>query len=106
DNAKFEPEQVLVVESSQDTSEKDLTKAVSAWVLPEFNPKTPEDQRTSPYSWYAGEVGEDLLKQSQKLALEAVPTEHEFEPLHSFKFRAEPGRYVFVRVNKGVHSFG
>jgi len=106
DNAKFEPEQVLIVETSESVNEADTAKAVSAWVLPEFNPKTPEDQRTSPYSWYAGEVGEDLLKQSQKLALEAVPTEHEFEPLHSFKFRAEPGRYVFVRVNKGVHSFG
>jgi uncharacterized protein YfaS (alpha-2-macroglobulin family) len=106
DNAKFEPEQVLVVESSQDTSEKDLTKAVNAWVLPEFNPKTPEDQRTSPYPWSTSEVGEDLLKQSQKLALDPVPTEHEFDPLHSFKFHADPGRYIFVKVDKGIKSFG
>ena len=106
DNAKFEPEQVLVVESSEATSEKDVTKAVNAWVLPEFNPKTPEDERTSPYGWSAGEVGEDLLKQSQKLALEAVPTEHEFDALHSFKFHADPGRYIFVKVDKGIKSFG
>jgi uncharacterized protein YfaS (alpha-2-macroglobulin family) len=106
DNAKFEPEQVLIVEASQAVNEAETTKAVNAWVLPEFNPKTPQDQRTEPYSWYVGEIGEDLLKQSQKLALEAVPTEREFETLHSFKFRAPPKRYVFVRVNKGVHSFG
>ena len=106
DNAKFEPEQVLIVEASQAVNEVETTKAVNAWVLPEFNPKTPEDQRTESYSWSTGEVGEDLLKQSQKLALEAVPTEREFDALHSFKFRAPPRRYVFVKVNKGVHSFG
>jgi uncharacterized protein YfaS (alpha-2-macroglobulin family) len=106
DNAKFEPEQVLIVEASQAVSEAETAKAVSAWVLPEFNPKTPEDQRTSPYNWSNGEIGEDLLKQSQKLTLEAVPTEREFDPLHSFKFHAPAGRYVFVKMNKGVHSFG
>jgi uncharacterized protein YfaS (alpha-2-macroglobulin family) len=106
DNAKFEPEQVLIVEASQAVNEAETAKAVNAWVLPEYNPKTPEDQRTSRYDWSTGEVGEDLLKQSQKLALEAVPTEREFDALHSFKFHAEPGRYVFVKVNKGVHSFG
>ena len=106
DNANFEPEQVLVVETSQAVSEKDATKAVTAWLLPEFNPKTPEDQRTEPYNWGLGEVGEDLLKQSQKLSLEAVPTEREFEALHSFKFHADPKRYLYVRVEKNLRSFG
>ena len=106
DNAKFEPEQVLVLESSQTVNERDVSKAVKAWVLPLYNPKTPEEQRTEPYNWSSGDVGEDLLKQSQALTLEAVPTEHEFDALHSFKFRADPGRYLFVKVDKGIKSFG
>ena len=106
DNAKFEPEQVLVVESSENTGEKDVAKAVNAWVLPEFNPKTPVEQRTSPYAWDTSEIGEDLLKQSQRLSLEPVPTEHEYDALHSFKFHADPGRYIFVKVDKGIKSFG
>lgn len=106
DNAKFEPEQVLVVEVSQPVNERDTTKAVTAWLLPKFNAKTPEDQRTQNYSWSTGEVGEDLLRQSQLLTLEAVPTEHEFAELHSFKFHADPGRYIFIRINKGLKSFG
>ena len=106
DNAKFEPEQVLVVEMSQAVSDKDSTKSVSAWLLPEFNEKTPVEQRDAPYNWSMGEVGDDILKQSQKLPLEAVATEREFEPLHSFKFHADPDRYVFVRVEKNLHSFG
>ena len=106
DNAKFEPEQVLVVEASQAVNERDTTKAVTAWLLPKFNEKTPEDQRTENYPWSTSEVGEDLLKKSQALTLEAVPTEHEFAELHSFKFHADPGRYIFVRVTKGLKSFG
>lgn len=106
DNAKFEPEQVLVVETSQAVSEKDATKATSAWLLPEFNPKTPVAERTDPYNWGMSEVGEELLRQSDKLALEAVPTEREFDALHSFKFHADPSRYIFVRVEKNLHSFG
>src|SRR3984957_5669611 len=106
ENAKFEPEQVLVVETSQAVSEKDAAKATTAWLLPEFNPKTPVEQRTDPYNWGMSEVGEDLLRQSDKLALEAVPTEREFEALHSFKFHADPNRYLFIRVEKNLHSFG
>jgi len=106
DNAKFEPEQVLVVDSSQTISERDAAKAVKAWVLPLYNPKLPESEHREPYSWSTGDVGEDLLRQSQALTLEAVPTEHEYELLHSFKFHADPGRYLFVKVDKGIKSFG
>ncbi len=105
-NTNFEPEQVLVVETSQAVSEKDAAKSVTAWLLPEFNPKTPEDQRTDPYNWGLGDIGEDLLKNSQKLPLDAVPTEREYEALHSFKFHADPNRYIFVRVEKNLRSFG
>lgn len=106
DNAKFEPEQVLVVETSQAVSEKDAAKATTAWLLPEFNPKTPVEERTNPYNWGMAEVGEDLLRQSDKLALDAVPTEREFDALHSFKFHADPNRYIYVRVEKNLRSFG
>ncbi len=106
DNAKYEPEQVLIVETSAAVGEADAAKVVSAWLLPEFNPATPTDQRTEPYSWSVSDVGEDLLRQSQRLTLDAVPTEHEFAELHSFKFHADPGRRLFVKVDKGLHSFG
>ncbi|MEP6484585.1 MAG: MG2 domain-containing protein, partial [Rudaea sp.] len=106
DNAKFEPEQVIVVETSQAVSEKDATKATTAWLLPEFNPKTPVEDREGPYPWSISEVGEDLLRQSQKLNLEAVPTEREFDALHSYRFHADPKRSIFVRVEKNLHSFG
>jgi len=106
DNAKFEPEQVLVLETSQAVDESGVSRAFSAFLLPEFNPKTPVEERNGPYPWSLGEIGEDVLRQSQRLVLEAVPTEREFDQLHSFKFHADPNRRLYVRVDKGLRSFG
>ncbi len=106
DNERFEPEQVLVLEASQAVGERDMAKAVSAYVLPKFNPKTPEAQRAETYAWSESEIGDDILQKSQKLNLDAVPAERDSAQTQSFKYRAEPGQYVFVKVAKGLKSFG
>jgi uncharacterized protein YfaS (alpha-2-macroglobulin family) len=107
DNAKFEPEQVLVLNASQPVNERDTGKAVSAWLLPKFNPKTPEDERgDQPYAWGESDVGQDVLKASQKLALETIPVEHDYAELQSFKYHADTSRYLYVKVEKGLKSFG
>jgi uncharacterized protein YfaS (alpha-2-macroglobulin family) len=107
DNAKFEPEQVLVVNFSQPVGENDVAKSVTAWLLPKFNPKTPENERgEQPYFWHANEVGEDILKASQKLDLTQVPAEHDYSELASFKYRTDPGKYIYLKVDKGLKSFG
>ena len=107
DNARFEPEQVLLVDASQSVNERDAAHAVTAWLLPKFNPKTPEDERGDvPYQWGDSEIDEALLKGSQKLVLEAIPAEHDYAELQSFKYHADTGRYLYVRVEKGLKSFG
>ena len=107
DNARFEPEQVLLVGASQSVNERDAAHAVSAWLLPKFNPKTPEAERGDiAYQWGESEVDEALLKGSQKLALEAIPAEHDYTELQSFKYHADTGRYIYIRVEKGLKSFG
>jgi len=108
DNAHFEPEQVLNFELSQAIGEKQAAKAVQAWLLPPYNPETPEDQRgDTPYDW-SGESNppEKLLKASQKLDLDPVAGERDYNAMISFKYRADPGRYVYVRIAKGLESFG
>ena len=106
-NERFEPEQVLNLEASAPVHEQEMRGKVSAWVLPEFNPETPADQRKRPYHW--GDVraiGEGLLKQSQALPLKAIPAEREHVALHSYKFEADVGRYLYLKVDKGLKSFG
>jgi uncharacterized protein YfaS (alpha-2-macroglobulin family) len=99
DNAKYEPEQVFVVDASQSVSEADARKTFSAWLLP-------HNDRGNSWYWSLSDVSEDVLRRSQKLNLEAIATEREYENLHSFKYKADPGRYIYVRVNRGLKSFG
>lgn len=105
DNERFEPEQVLIVAFNDQLKDQEVAKAVRAWVLPEHNPKIKENQ-TTPYAWSFEEVDEGLLQQSQPLQLQPKPTEREYANTHSFRFDAPPGRRLYVRVAKGLKSFG
>src|SRR5207245_601578 len=106
DNEKNEPEQVLVVETSAGVSESEMQKSVQAWVLPVYDPNDADEAKQKrPHAWTdAAMVGEGLLKKPIKLS--AIASEKEFSTTHSFKFKADVGRYVFVEVRKGLRAFG
>src|SRR5215472_3232944 len=105
-NERYEPEQVLVVGASADVGEKDIQSHLNAWVLPVYKPNTPPDQRTRPYYWSANEIGPDILAASTPLTLTAIPAEREYASRLAFKYEADPGRFIYVRVNHGLRSFG
>ncbi len=105
-NERYEPEQVMVLGTSADVGEKDIQQHVNAWMLPVYNPKTPADQRKYPYQWGPAEVGPDVLAASTPLTLTPIPAEREHTSTVAFKYEADPGRFVYVRVNRGLRSFG
>lgn len=105
DNDKYEPEQVLVINVSGAVRDSELAALVHAWVLPAKKPGA-DNPQDSPYDWSADEVGNDTLRKSQQLPLEVVPTENDYQPLQSFKFHADPGQRIYVRIDKGLKSFG
>lgn len=106
-----DPQQVAVVEFNFPVSEKDAAPRFKAWLLPARHPdpkfQTPFEQSHpgQPYDWSGG-VDNRILATSAPLALTAVPGEHENSALHSFRHAAEPGRYVYLRLDKGLQSFG
>ncbi|HEY9133170.1 MAG TPA: alpha-2-macroglobulin [Dyella sp.] len=106
DNDKYEPEQVLLVELSDNVRDSDVAGRIKAWVLPRRNPKETQDDDAAPYPWQIDEIGDAVLKAAQPLKLEVVPTENEYASLQSFKFHADPGQRIYVRVEKGLKSFG
>lgn len=108
DNARFEPEQVLLVSASQAVGEAEIKQKLTAWLLPVHHPKTRESERRYPYNWSgsAGDMSEAVLAAAQKLDLDPVASELEYQTLHSYKFKADVGRYVYVRVERGLTSFG
>ncbi|MBK9161153.1 MAG: alpha-2-macroglobulin [Nitrosomonadales bacterium] len=106
-NERYEPEQVLTLTTSAAVHENDMKNRIQAWVLPVFNPETPVEQRKRPYYWgNLAQIGDALLGQSDRLALTAIPAEREYTDVHNFKFEADVERFIYIRVNKGLKSFG
>lgn len=107
-NERYEPEQVLTINSSQLVHEREMAKAVSAWLLPLQNPRLKKEEQTEePYPWAdPGEVSEEVLKQATRLDLAPVPAEQEHTQTHAFKMRADVGRAIFLRVDPKLKSFG
>lgn len=101
-----EPQQVLVLGTSGAVNERDMQRAVRAWVLPVRHANQHADDK-APYGWPAtAEVTDAVLKASTPLALTPNPAEREHTDIHSFRYRADVGRHVFVQVEKGLKSFG
>ncbi len=106
DNERYEPEQVLVLEFNNAMRDREVAAATKVWLLPAKNPRLKPNQQGAIYRWNDGEVDESLLQQSELLPVTALPTEREFIETHSLRYHAPPGRFVYVRVNKGLKSFG
>lgn len=106
DNSEFEPEQVLLFNFSHAVGEKQAAGAIKAWLLPLTNPFAPEGQREQVWDWSGTTIDERVLKGAEALALEPIAAELDYSEMQSFKFKADPGRYLYVRVGKGLAAFG
>lgn len=106
DNEHYEPQQVLVANLNGAVRTQDVGALIHAWVLPRLKPGTTDSNGRYQYPWDRSEVGEAVLKQSTPLALSGTPTEKDWSPLQSFAFHAQPGQRIYVRIDKGLKSFG
>jgi uncharacterized protein YfaS (alpha-2-macroglobulin family) len=98
-----EPENLLQITADMAVHEKEMNRAVAAWLLPANGP----DGKQPGYAWKDSEaINEAVLKKSKKVALSQVSGERESTEGSAFKFVGEPGRYLFVRIQKGLKSAG
>lgn len=106
-NERFESEQVLVIETTAPARQEDLGRNLKVFVLPQDRPAHQNQPARKNYSWSnIDEIGTEVLNLSQALTLEPIPTEREFSTLHSFKYNADIGRFLFVRIQKGIKAYG
>lgn len=106
-----DPRQVAILEFNFPVPEKEAAPRFKAWLLPARHPdpkfQTPFEQANPgrPYDWSGG-VDNRIIETSTPLALTPLPSEHENSALQSFGYTADPGRYVYLRLDKGLSSFG
>lgn len=106
DNERYEPEQVLVAETSDGVRSAELAARAKAWVLPKRKPGVDQSDDDPPYEWNVADISDAVLKQSKPLPLEAIPTEDDYATMQSFKYHATPGDRVYVRFDDGLKSAG
>lgn len=104
-NEENEPEQVLMLEFTDDIDGKELLSKLSVYLLPERNNKG------SRYWSSPREVSKATLRRSEKIDARLIPNERESSKLYSFVFDVPENRYIYMRiepklvsVNKFVHS--
>ncbi len=106
DNARYEPEQILLMNSSSPVAEHALAGKVTAYLLPVRHPKQRKED-TGAYRWDdASQIGKDILSLSQPVPLAYVSSEQGGDTSHGFKFRAPVGRYLYVVVPEGIEGIG
>ena len=106
DNARYEPEQVLLVTSSSPVAERAFAGKVQAFLLPVRHPNQPKEDK-DPYNWSdESQIGNDILAKSQSLPLTYVASDGGSETTHGFKFNAPVGRYLYLWVKEGVQGTG
>lgn len=100
-----EPENLLQITTGMGVHEKEMARMISVWQLPDKHPTQQDGNDSYPWSDSA-EVTEAILKSAKRLNLSALPAEREISELHAYKFSAEPGKYLFIRIPKGLKSAG
>jgi alpha-2-macroglobulin len=105
-NDRYEPEQVVVLNTSDAVKGSDLANLAKAWVLPKRKAGVKQADDEPPYDWDTSSVSDDVLRHSEALKLELVPTENEYAQFQSFKYHAVPGQKIYIRFAQGLKSFG
>ncbi|HKR37296.1 MAG TPA: alpha-2-macroglobulin [Steroidobacteraceae bacterium] len=107
-----EPDQVLLITTSFSVRERDLPAKVHAWLLPLGHPDPQlqqpfaRDHSGEPFPWNSSNLRPEVLRTETQLQLTQIPGEREHYELHSLRYDAAPGRYVYVKVDAGLRSFG
>jgi uncharacterized protein YfaS (alpha-2-macroglobulin family) len=106
ENDRYEPEQVLVLTFNQAMRDADVAGALDVRLLPDVDPRKPASEQRPGTYWSTGDVDERVLAAAEPVKLVSVPGEREFIETHGFRYKAPPNRFLFVRVAKGLKSFG
>jgi uncharacterized protein YfaS (alpha-2-macroglobulin family) len=105
DEQKYD--QILVLATRGSAEEAELLKNISVYELPVDRPALPGLRKDENHNWSdADEVVPQVLAQSRKLSIEAIPNELRYSALNSYKFSAEPGRSIYIKLNQGIRFYG
>ena len=106
-NEKFEPEQIILVQTKIAARSEDVAAKLKVILLPADKVEAGEQKSLKNYAWQSvSETTSELLKLSEAVEIKLVPSENEWTKLHTFKIQAEPKRYLHLAIAKGLKGIG
>jgi uncharacterized repeat protein (TIGR01451 family) len=102
-NDAGDPEHVLHVNASMAVHEREFSRAVQAWLLP-----ASDKEGGDSFAWSdPAEVTPAVLQRAKPMKLEPIASEREISEGVALRMpQAEGGRFLYVRVAKGLKSPG
>ncbi|MBB4222491.1 alpha-2-macroglobulin family protein [Variovorax guangxiensis] len=102
-----EPEHVMQVSASMPVHEREMARVVQAWLLPATEEAKGDPEEKFDWSADPAKVTDAVLRRAKKLNLQPIASEREVTEMVSFRMpQAEGGRYLLVRVAKGLKTPG
>ncbi len=104
------PGQVLSFETNVKMQPAALVEKTKLYLLPFDHPvmgRSKEEKSDKPYRWQAAnEITPAILEKAEQLSLQAMPEGTDYTTQSGFGFKAPPGRYLYVSVDRGLEAFG
>ncbi len=106
-NQKYEPEQIILVQTSLEAKSEDVAEKIKIKSLPKNKPATGLDKEYKNYPWSsASEITDDISKQMTEIKFTLIPSENPFSKMHSFKINTQPETFAAVEIEQGLKSLG
>ncbi|MDR2151834.1 MAG: hypothetical protein LBO72_03345 [Helicobacteraceae bacterium] len=107
ENDNDEQTQVLAVNLVDGVDPKTFAKEIKAWILPEDHPFPRSGRSPTNYQWSANDdITDEILALSQPLKLTLDESDGSAQKLVSFKYKADPKRYIYVTISKNIVTAG
>lgn len=102
-----EPEHVMHITASMPVHEREMARVVQAWLLPATEEAKGDPDEKFDWSAEPAKITDAVLRRAKKLTLQPIASEREVTEMVSFRMpQAEGGRYLLVRVAKGLKTPG
>ena len=98
-NEQNEPEQVLMLEFTDEIDRQELLSKLSVYRLVQWSKKKHRDRVNKP-----GLVTQDTIRNSLKLSLNLIENERSSSARYSFKIDVPESDYVYILIDKGLVS--
>lgn len=99
-------DQVISIETIGAVSPEELERHIVVYELPKDMPAIEGWYEKKNAIWAPDYVTDEVLKMADKIDISAIPSPEPANTLNSFKYKATPERFIYIKITGGINFFG